>query len=888
MTSKRSTTAAAFALGLIAGSGAANAAERQALPLSHGWRFMQSDTLAGAESTSFDDTAWPSISVPHTWNRAGRYLADGDHIHTADTLNTTQGVGWYRLTFSPPPHLKNRSAWLQFDAASRKASVWLNGVHLGDHAGGFSRFRLDATKALKPGAPNLVVVTVDGGRPAVGGSTADTLPLGGDFFVHGGLYRGASLVVTDKVHFDMLDLGGPGVYAQTTRISGTAATVQVRARVRNDTSRRSRLSVTARLIDAEGGVAAQFTTPVTVAAGVTRQVEQTLNLDKARLWQGIKDPYLYRLRTEIRDHKGRLVDSLDQAYGVRQIVIDPAKGLILNGEPLRLHGVGYHQDREGKGWAVSEADTAQDMAIMREMGANTIRLTHYQHGQTIHDLADRYGLLLWDEIPFVSVMTLAADQIEPTPGLVANARQQLQELIRQNYNHPSVAVWSIANEVDLRGTPPSFMGAAKIVQRDPIPLLKDLQALAKSEDSTRPTTQATCCEGLQPNAPEVATITDVSGANRYFGWYYTPTELLSPALDALHAKRPSQALSVSEYGAGGAITQHTDDPLGGPFDAFGRVQPEEYQSLVHEKSWAILEAKPYLWASWLWNSFDFATGDRHEGDAESINTKGLVTYDRKVKKDAFYFYKANWNAEPSVHITGRRYVDRAYPVTQVRVYSNAPSTLLTVNGVSLGALSDCPQKVCVWEDVRLAVGENSVVAKGRFSQGEAGDRLSWTLAADRKDHFAIDAGALVAPSDSPVRHGSDAFFTGGVARAVTGKAPSVASATPWSILRTYREGDFSYRIPAAPGRYSVTLTFVEPTFEKGERRFDVQLNGAVVLSDFDVANQATGEHAAVIRSFPAEAASNGLTLTFKARTGKAMVSAIEVTAVPTGRGAPER
>lgn len=880
MTSKRSTAAATLALALLGAHGAAKATDRQALSLTEGWRFTQSDTLSGAEAATFDDGAWSRVNVPHTWNRAGYYLTDGDHIHKADTLNTIQGVGWYRLTFTPPADFKGRSAWLQFDAASRKASVWLNGVHLGDHSGGFSRFRLDATKALKPGAPNLLVVKVDGSRPAAGGATADILPLGGDFFVHGGLYRAVSLVATDKIHFDMLDLGGPGVYAQTTRVSGGAATVQVRARLRNDTARRARLSLTTQLIDAAGGVAAQTRSPVMLAAGATQQVEYDLNLAKAHLWQGVKDPYLYRLRTEIRDKQGQLVDSLEQAYGVRQIVIDPAKGLILNGEPLRLHGVGLHQDREGKGWAVSEADIAEDMALIREMGANTIRLTHYQHGQAIHDLADRYGLLLWDEIPFVSVMTLAPDQVEPTPGLVANARQQLQELIRQNYNHASVAVWSIANEVDLRGTPPSFMGAAKVVQRDPIPLLKALQALAKSEDPTRPTTQATCCEGLQPNAPEVAAITDVSGANRYFGWYYTPSELLGPALDALHAKRPDKALSVSEYGAGGAISQHTDDPLGGPFDAFGRTQPEEYQAFVHEKNWAILESKPYLWATWLWNSFDFATGDRHEGDAESINTKGLVTYDRKVKKDAFFFYKANWSAEPSVHIAGRRYVDRAYPVTEIRVYSNAPSTALTVNGKSLGALTDCPQKVCVWKGVRLAIGENLVVARGAFSQGEAEDRLTWRLAADRKDHFAIDSGAILAPAEAPVRHGSDAFFTGGAAKAVTGKAPSASGATPWSILRTYRDGDFSYHIPAAPGRYTVKLTFVEPTFEKGERLFDVMADDKLVLADFDVAGQATGERAAVIRSFSVEVTPAGLTLGFKGKTGKAMVSAIEVTPLP--------
>ncbi|MGR4866076.1 glycoside hydrolase family 2 TIM barrel-domain containing protein [Caulobacter sp. LARHSG274] len=880
MTIKLAATAASFALALAATAGFASAAERQVLPLAEGWRFTQSDTVTDARASSFDDKGWATVSVPHTWNRAGFYVSDGPHIHTRDTLNTVQGVGWYRLAFTPPATFGDKAAWLQFDAASRQASVWLNGVHLGDHAGGFSRFRFDASQALKPGQPNLLVVRVDSSRPAVGGSTADILPLGGDFFVHGGLYRSVSLVATNKVHFDMLDLGGPGVYAQTTAIDGGKATVAVRARLRNDGARRERLTLVTALVDAAGAVAAEARSPVILKVGEATELRQDLTLANAHLWQGVKDPYLYRLRAEIRDTRGRLLDRLDQAYGVRQIRIDPDKGLILNGQPLPLHGVGLHQDREGKGWAISDAEVAEDMAVIREMGANTIRLTHYQHGQAIHDLADRYGLILWDEIPFVSVMTLAADQVEPSPGLVANARQQLQELIRQNSNHPSVAVWSLANEVDLRGTPPSFMGASKIVQRDPIPLLKDLQALAKREDPTRPTTQATCCEGLQPNAPEVAAITDVSGANRYFGWYYTPSDPLGPALDALHAKRPDKPLSVSEYGAGGAISQHTDDPLGGPFDAFGRAQPEEYQAYVHEKNWAILRSRPYLWATWLWNSFDFATGDRHEGDAESINTKGLVTYDRAVKKDAFYFYKANWSTEPSVHINGRRYVDRNYPVTDVRVYSNAASTELVVNGRSVGAMTDCPLKVCVWKDVRLAVGDNLVVAKGRTGETLTEDRLTWRLAADRKDRFTIDSGAILAATDGPLRHGSDAFFTGGAAKAISGKAPSLEGGAPWSIARTYREGDFSYHIPAAPGRYTVSLTFAEPTFAKGERVFDVLIDNRPALADFDVAAQGPGERASVVRSFPVEVTAAGLTLTFKGKVGKAMASAIDLSPRP--------
>jgi beta-galactosidase len=876
--------ATAFALALASTSSLASAAERLTVPLTDGWRFTQDDAPSGAEAPSFDDKAWAAVSVPHTWNRAGYYLSDGPHLHTPATINVKQGVGWYRLAFTAPAAIKDKAAWLQFDAASRKASVWLNGVHLGDHAGGFSRFRLDASQAIRPGQPNLLVVRVDASRPVAGGPTADILPLGGDFFVHGGLYRAVNLVVTDKAHFDMLDFGGPGVYARTTAIGDGKATVAVRSKLRNDSKRGAKLVLTTQLVDASGAVAAQAVTPVSLPPGKSAEVGQDLALAAAHLWQGVKDPYLYRLKSVIQDARGQVIDSLDQGFGVRQIRIDPEKGLILNGQPLRLHGVGYHQDREGKGWAVSAADTAQDMAIIREMGANTIRLTHYQHGTAIHELADQYGLILWDEIPFVSVMTLAADQVEPTPGLVADARQQLQELIRQNYNHASVGVWGIANEVDLRGTPPSFMGAAKIVQRDPTPLLKDLQALAKAEDPDRATTQATCCEGLQPNAPEVAAITDTSGANRYFGWYYTPSELLGPALDALRKKRPDKPLSVSEYGAGGAISQHTDDPLGGPFDSFGRIQPEEYQAFVHERNWAILESKPYLWATWLWNSFDFATGDRHEGDGESINTKGLVTYDRQVKKDAFYYYKANWSAEPSVHITGHRYVDRAYPVTDVRVYSNAPSTDLMVNGKSLGALADCPQKICVWKGVRLVPGDNTLVAQGRFEKDQSPspteDRLTWRLAPDGKDRFTIDSGALLAPAGLGVRMGSDAFFTGGAAKAMTGQGGGEPGAAPWPVARTYREGDFRYQIPAAPGRYTVTLTFVEPTYAKGERVFDVLVNDKVVLADLDVAGAATGERATVVRSVPVEATDAGLTITFKGKTGKAIVSSIDVAPRP--------
>jgi beta-galactosidase len=422
------------------------------MPLTQGWRFKLDDSISGAQTPGYADADWETVSVPHTWTRAGYYLdAQSGHVNRPGNLNLTQGVGWYRLTFTPPVSFDGKQAWLQFDAASRMASVWLNGVYLGEHRGGFSRFRLEATKALKPGQPNLLVVRADNTKPAPGKATADILPLAGDFVVHGGLYRPVSLIGTDPVHIDMMDMGGPGVYATTTSIVDLAAQIAVRSKLRNSASKRAKVTVTTRLLTAEGRPAAQAISAAVLTSGATVEVAQSLSLENARLWQGVKSPYLYRLVTEVRDGKGRLLDSLEQAFGVRQFRIDADKGFFLNGEPLRLHGVGLHQDSEGKGWALGADDIAADAAMIGDMGANTIRLSHYQHGQPIHDLADRSGMMLWDEIPWVSVWTLSPDQVDASPGLVANARQQLQELIRQNYHHPSVISWGLANEIDLRG-----------------------------------------------------------------------------------------------------------------------------------------------------------------------------------------------------------------------------------------------------------------------------------------------------------------------------------------------------------------------------------------------------------------------------------------------------
>jgi beta-galactosidase len=850
--------------------------------------------VSGAENPAFDDQDWQRVSVPHTWNRVGLYLPGPvERTHKAETINKSQGLGWYRLSFAAPK-LDGRRAYLQFDAASRTAKVWLNGVLLGEHQGGFSRFRLDATDALRADGQNLLVVRTDNSKPAPGSSTVDNLPLTGDFFVHGGLYRPVSLVLTNPVHFDMLDFGGPGVYAATTDLSATEAKIRVRARLRNDLAKAGSVRLLATLYDATGKVAAQASASAALPAKGGSEAALSLSLADPHSWNGTADPYLYRLETDLIGADGKVLDRVSTPFGVRQMGFDPDKGFLLNGKPYRLQGVGYHQDREGKGWAVDAADIEEDMAILREMGANTIRLTHYQHGQVIHDLADKYGFVLWDEIPLVSAWTTRG-ALEPTPGLVENARQQLKELIRQNYNHASVATWGIANEVDFGNSFPAFLTGYKDGKApDPMPLLKALNTLAHQEDSSRPTALATCCEGrvfaAGVDVPTTAEAADLGGANRYFGWYFGAPDDLGPHLDALRAKRPRQPLSVTEYGAGGGVTIHTDDVLGGPIDSRGRIQPEEYESYIHETAWAALSQRPYLWGTWLWNAFDFATTIRHEGDADDINTKGLVTYDRRIRKDAWYFYKANWAATPTVHINGRRYVDRAYPVTDVRVYSNGAATELTLNGRSLGSRNDCPQRICVWPAVRLAPGENLLIARANFGGQPVEDRITWKRPADAAAPFRIDVGAIVGAGKATT-FGSDAFFKGGEAQSANTPADYGRPATPAAISGTdeidvaasYRQGRFAYAIPAGPGRYSVSLTFVEPKLASGERRFNVVANGVRMLGDLDVSAQAGGPLKALSKTFETSAGDQGLVLEFTPTKGEAIVSAIEITPLPASK-----
>lgn len=857
---------------------------RQIIELRDGWRFRFGDVPEEVIQLDFSDADWDAVSLPHTWNRMGN-----DGFARVEGSDVRQGMGWYRLALPLVDLPKGKRAVLQFDGVGAIADVWMNGQRVGTHKGAFSRFRFDITDILKSGQANLLTVRADNSKPEPGSTTEHVIPLGGDFFVHGGLYRGVSLILVDEISIDLMDHGGPGLYVTTPQITAELAQIDVLARLRNAGRTARRLSLATRILDADGRIVASATQPVRLAAGASGETTARLTLPKPRLWQGRSDPYLYSITAELRDG-GRIIDSVTEPFGVRSFVFDAEAGFILNGQPLRLRGASRHQDRQVKGWALTPEDHAEDMAIMAEMGANTVRHAHYQHAQEWSDLADRTGMVVKAELPFVHQS--AFDESLPAPELLANARQQLVELIRQNSNHPSIMMWSVGNEIDIGAAIMALQKGGKGASAKSRDMLVALDALARAEDPTRPTIYVDCCEGVpsplsRPGAQVLNDVSQVIGLNRYFGWYYAAPGDLAQALDQLRAKYPGKAMTLTEYGAGGAFSQHTDNPRGGPVHANGRPHPEEFQAWVHEETWKVLAATDTLAATWIWNMFDFSSTSREEGEAYDRNDKGLVSHDRKTRKDAFYFYKAQWSDEPVLHLTGRRYVDRAYPVVDVRAYSNAEAASLTVNGRSAGTVA-CPDRICVWPEVRLDPGENALAASAKHGEATLTDSLRWT-APDTAAGLHIRAGHLTGITTSDgIRFGSDNFFTGGSASDLrlagrTRLAPSNVTGTPDpELYASYRKGDFSYLLPLPDGRWTVTLHFFEPETDAQKaaaRAITVTADGRVLLTGFNPAAAAGRALRAITRSFPVEARGGKITLAFSGGESGAVVSAISI--VPT-------
>lgn len=589
------------------------------------WAFSKEAT----EAPKVMPEKWYWVSLPHTWN-------DIDGQDGGNDLY--RGTSFYAKELEKIDLPKADKYYLELNGANSSATVYVNGKKLASHEGGYSTWRVNITDVLED--KNLFVVEVDNSQ------NDRVYPQNADFTFYGGLYRNVNIIAVNNSHFDLEYYGGPGIKV-TPEVVDKSANVEVEVFTTNtlDTQKLNYI-----LKDREGNIIAQKETS-------SSETKVTFEIENVHLWHGKKDPYLYSAEVYLKQDD-EVLDNVSTRFGCRTFKIDPELGFILNGEEYPLRGVSRHQDRWGIGNALLPEHHEEDMDMICELGATTIRLAHYQHDQYFYDLCDERGMVIWAEIPYISTHM---------PNGRENTISQMKELITQNYNHPSIVVWGLSNEITMSGESTEDLRENHVILND----------LAHEMDKTRLTTIA-CVSMCSMDDPYVQ-IPDVVSYNHYFGWYGGDTSMNGPWFDEFHAKYPNIPIGCSEYGCE-ALNWHTSNPEQGDYT-------EEYQAYYHEELIKQFFTRKYMWATHVWNMFDFGADSRNEGGENGQNHKGLVTFDRKYKKDSFYAYKAWLSDETFVHICGKRYVDRVEETTKVTVYSNQPEVELFANGVSLGKQS---------------------------------------------------------------------------------------------------------------------------------------------------------------------------------------------------------
>ena len=588
---------------------------RQIVNLNEGWMFSKVNS------------AWEMVDFPHTWN--GFDGQDGGDDYFRGTCMYSKPV---RRTLLP----KADRYYIEFQGTNYDATLYINRNKVAGHKGGYSTWRADITDALYGDEISTFLIKVDNKI------TEEMYPCEMDFPNYGGVYRDVNIICVNESHFELGYYGGQGIKV-TPEIKGADADVEIEVFTKNAKPHQQLIYV---IKSAEGEIIAAKE----LAADQTKAV---ITLENVHLWNGVKDPYLYTAEAYIAEN-GEILDNVSVKFGCRSYKLDADKGFILNGDQYPLYVVARHQDRWVKGNALSAEDMDEDMDLIRELGANAVRLAHYQHNQYFYDLCDKYGLVVWAEIPYIN---------KHVPTAKESTRSQLKELIIQNYNHPSIIVWGLSNELSLADDYDDMTANHKY-----------LNDLAHSLDSTRITAIGSIAS--TPENDPFIRITDAVGYNLYYGWYGGNIEDNGPWLDNFHKLNPHMPIGVSEYGCE-SLNWHSGNPVAWDFT-------EEFHAHFHEELIKQLYTRDYLWIRICWNMFDYAADGRNEGGMPGQNRKGLVTIDRKYKKDAFYAYKAWLSDVPFVHIGGKRYVDRHEEVTKVTVYSNQPQVELFANGVSLG------------------------------------------------------------------------------------------------------------------------------------------------------------------------------------------------------------
>ncbi len=638
-------------------------AQRQDILLNNDWNFRFSHQVQKGTEVRVD--------LPHTWNAQDALSGKIDY---------KRGIGNYEKNLFIRPEWKGKRLFIRFEGVNNIADVFINRRHIGEHRGGYGAFIFEITGKVEYGKENSILVRVNNGEQL------DIMPLVGDFNFYGGIYRDVHLLITDETCISPLDYASPGVRLIQDSVSHRYAKVRAIVDLSNGSSGNQEVELNVRLLDGQR-VVKEGTKNVNLSGNEVMQQELTFEIDQPHLWNGRQDPFLYQAEVTLF-RNGQMVDRVTQPLGLRFYRIDPDKGFFLNGKHLPLQGVCRHQDRSEVGNALRPQHHEEDVALMLEMGVNAVRLAHYPQATYFYDLMDKNGIIVWAEIPFVGPGGYNDKGFVDLPAFRANGKEQLKELIRQHYNHLSICVWGLFNELTELGD-------------NPVEYIKELNVLAHQEDTTRPTTSASNQMG------DLNFITDAIAWNRYDGWYGGTPADLGKWLDRMHKDHPEICIAISEYGAGASI-YHQQDSLVKTVPT-SWWHPENWQTYYHIENWKTISSRPYVWGSFVWNMFDFGAAHRTEGDRPGINDKGLVTFDRKVRKDAFYFYKANWNREePMLYLTGKRNTVRTQRLQTITAFTNLSGAELFVNGKSYGKAIPDSYAILEWKNVELQPGENEI------------------------------------------------------------------------------------------------------------------------------------------------------------------------------------
>lgn len=639
-------------------------AQRQIINLNSNWDFRYGYEVKTEATTR--------VNLPHTWNTKDALGGNADYY---------RGLGIYTKKLKVNQEWENKRLFIRFLGANLVANVFINDKHIGEHRGGYTTFAFEISSYVNFGKENTITVKVNN-APQL-----DVMPLVGDFNFYGGLYRDVLLYVTEPDCISLLDYGSEGVYLHQDTVTDKEASVRTVVKVLGEGATHVNVIV----LDGSGKEIFTNSKTVSNETDPSKEITIPIKIDNPHLWNSTTDPYLYSVRVQLTKNE-KIIDEVIQPLGLRYFHVDPNKGVFLNGKHIQLRGVCRHQDRPELGNALAPFHHKEDIEIIREMGANALRMSHYPQDPYMYELSDTEGLIVWCEIPFVGPGGYADKGFVDLDSFKKNGKTQLIEMIRQNMNHPSILFWGLFNELKEQGD-------------NPIAYVKELHHLAKSEDPSRITTSASNASG------DLNTITDLIAWNKYFGWYGGEVSGIGEWADAQHAEMPNTSIGISEYGAGASIVHQAEELSKTNPNSYWH--PENWQTHFHEAHWIEIDKRPFLWGTFIWNMFDFGAAHRTEGEKPGKNDKGIVTFDRKDKKDAFYFYKANWNKEePMIHIAERRLINRAKTKQTIKVYSNQSQVALWVNGKKY-TWSNADEYSRFYFNVELTPGQNEIVAKSK-------------------------------------------------------------------------------------------------------------------------------------------------------------------------------